>query len=254
MNKLKSFYIIPFLLIFSLFLSGCSTKDNRPTTQITPTSTPTQKTISPTPTAKVSIKKTNPVAITTIKAVIENTKKFYCTPYKRNIYLKDFHYDDYTGFNDDGTMMAYDVDNENNTNHVYNEFCVIDMDNDGNQELLLEAVTAEAILVFHYESGKVYQNIFPFRGMNMVKTDGSFISSGGAVNNYIGKIKFSKSKVLYNELCSMEGQPDGKTILYRINGKEVNSTEGDRYFQELWNKEDAKWHDYNKANLNKYLK
>lgn len=231
----KTFY---FLIIFVLCFSACSPKPN--ITQNTPI--PSQSVSTPNNTKETS------VAISAIKAVLQNKKKFYCAVYKRNIYLKDFHSDDYLGLDDKG-QYKYSNDYESDINHVYSQFCILDMDSDGYPEILLESKTTSDILLFHYENGKVYGNLFPYRGMELIKKDASFISSGGADDNVIGKIRFSKGKVLFNELCII----DGHNNIYRINGENASQEEVRKYAEKQFEKEDVKWHTYNNKNIEKYF-
>ena len=119
------------------------------------------------------------------------------------------------------------------------------MDGDGYPELLLVESGFGHILVFHYKNGAVYGFVFPFRGLENVKKDASFISSGGIDLKSVGTVCFSNGKAIFNELCFYDGWSNG----YRINGKEVGHEKAAAYLNDQAEKENAAWHIYNELNL-----
>ena len=177
-----------------------------------------------------------------IGKVFENQAAFYDTATQKEVYLKDYV--------SSGYLIPSDSDkNENVGNHVsqesekveMNRWCVADMDSDGNSELLIELSNTD-ILVLHRESDTVYGWEFPFRGMEQIKEDGTFISSGGAVVNFIEKLKFDGKNCSFIELCcmDMDEQDDSKRI-YRINGKASTEKEVEEYFEKQEAKKDVLW-------------
>ena len=85
------------------------------------------------------------------------------------------------------------------------KYAIIDLDNDGVNELVLYASPNFGLyLVFHEYNGVIYSFEFVERAMIDLKQDGSFIqSSGAAINSYV-TLKFSKDKYTINELKSSE--------------------------------------------------
>jgi hypothetical protein len=181
-----------------------------------------------------------------IKSVVQNKKDFFCTETGKSIYFKDFHSGNYLFINDEGVYEYTQGDEE--VNYSFSEFCVVDLDEDGYPELLLESTMSD-ILLFHYEDGVVYGFVFPFRGMKNVKKDTSFEGSGGATVIDICKISFSKEKAILNELCLF----DGLDNIYRINNKDVSQQEAEKYLKEQDKKVNVEWHVYNEITLEKYF-
>jgi len=201
-------YFVTYLLIITtLFISSCrQTPDNISSSQ-------------PSFSESVQWDEEARIAISAIKDVIQNKKEYFCAVYGKNIYLKDFHSSSYLC---DYETNEYTDDEENNTDHTYSLFCVIDMDRDGIPEVLLESETTFGnILIFHYKDGIVYGSVFAFRGFKFLKEDSTFSGSGGAPFTFVGKIKFSKEKIIYSELCNFDGLDD----IYQIDGVDVRIEE-----------------------------
>lgn len=85
------------------------------------------------------------------------------------------------------------------------KYTIIDLDNDGANELVLYLSPDFGLyLVFHEYNGVIYSFEFTERDMIDLKQDGSFIqSSSAAINSYV-TLKFSKDKYTINELKSSE--------------------------------------------------
>ena len=214
MKNLKKYFMIC-LLIFVLFCNySCNKKPNK------------------------NLKETL-VAILEIKEVVHNNKKFFCTEKKQYVFLKDFNSGNYL-FNNDNGNNEYTVGNEN-TDYIFNEFCIIDIDGDGNEELLLMAKNGN-ILLFRYDEDVVYGFVFPFRGMKNIKTDTSFECSGGASIICIQKINFVKDQIIMNELCLL----DGIANKYRLNGNVADIKDIEKYLIEQNEKKSVKWETYEK--------
>jgi hypothetical protein len=179
-----------------------------------------------------------------IRDVIQNKKKFFCTENGQSMYLSDFHSDNYLFFNDEG-YSEYDNDRDIiDRYYIFTRFCVVDMDGDGINEVLLESSMSNRLL-FHYEDGIVYEYSFCFRGMKRIKTDASFEGSGSAGYIVIGRISFHKDRCHYTEICLY----DGESNRFRIYGKDVTEEEVREYLKRRDNKEEVEWHVFNKRNL-----
>ena len=152
------------LLCFMMMLSivGCSQKKEAGTVK----KEETEKTSEATSAAEtreqtVEAKKTNNQAQAKIndrliEKIFENEAAFYDTASQKEVYLKDYV--------SSGYLTPSDSDkNENVGNHVsqepekveMNQWCVADMDSDGNSELLLELSNTD-ILVLHRKSDTIY--------------------------------------------------------------------------------------------------
>lgn len=128
-----------------------------------------------------------------ILKVLKNEKKYYNAELKRECYIKDYNSDNYMTVNSKG---KYEYQKESNAEKInIQSWCQVDMDADGEQEVILQTGTGNEI-VLTYKDGKVYSYAFPFRGMKNIKTDGTFESSGSASDTYIGRLKFNNGEVL----------------------------------------------------------
>lgn len=124
---------------------------------------------------------------------------------------------------------------------TYWEYCLIDMDGDGDVELLIRGDKSE-IMLLTAEYGNVYGFSFSFRGMYYTKVDGSFCW------NYHAGYGESKIKYFYDgtykeeELYRVEWGSDGNPDKYFIRGEEVTEEEFVRYVEENPSAEQVTWH------------
>ena len=124
---------------------------------------------------------------------------------------------------------------------TYWEYCLIDMDGDGDVELLIRGDKSE-IMLLTAEYGNVYGFSFSFRGMYYTKVDGSFCW------NYHAGYGESKIKYFYDgtykeeELYRVEWGSDGDPDKYFIQGEEVTKEEFVRYCEENPSAEQVTWH------------
>ena len=85
------------------------------------------------------------------------------------------------------------------------KYAIIDLDNDGTNELVLYVSPKFGLyLVFHEYNGVIYSFEFTERAMIDLKQNGSFIQSSGAVINSYVTLKFSKDKYTIKKLKSSE--------------------------------------------------
>ncbi|MCL2504339.1 MAG: hypothetical protein FWE94_07105 [Coriobacteriia bacterium] len=165
-----------------------------------------------------------------IREVICSEREFLCTETGMPVYLKDFRSGNHLSIKDNGPYR-YTTGSEPTVDYFegggppdYAQFCVADMDGDGALELLLSPpnqATSDNVLVLRYEDGVVYGFVFPCRGMGGVKTDGSFMCSGGSGHTEVSKVRFAKGRVIRDELCIV----DAYTGEYRIGGQNVSSAQ-----------------------------
>lgn len=94
-------------------------------------------------------------------------------------------------------------------------FMVVDMDGDGEEEVVLEC-TPGTSQVLHYEDGKVYSYQFGIRGMKRIYKNGIYDASDGAANNYFRRLtELNKDGYTEEMLARMDGD------YYEIEGKET---------------------------------
>ena len=172
-----------------------------------------------------------------ILKVLKNEKKYYNAELKRECYIKDYNSDNYMTVNSKG---KYEYQKESNAEKInIQSWCQVDMDSDGNKEVVLET-KHEIVLVFHSEKDKVYCYAFRYRGMKSIKTDGSFAGSSSAANTYIGKIRFANGECYYDEMCA-DDELDDDNQVYHINKKNVSKEEVKAFLEKQEKKEDVLW-------------
>lgn len=174
-----------------------------------------------------------------IASVISCDEKFFDTEIQEFIYLKEYASNNYMYSNNEGKYEygSYEIDWHDN--QKINRWCELDMDSDGNNEVLLE-LDSSNILVLHNEDDIVYGYAFPYRGMKCIKTDGSFECTGSVANTYIRKLKFIDGDCYYDELCAWD-EVDSENLIFRINKKDNDRKSVKKYLAEQEVKEDAVW-------------
>ena len=99
------------------------------------------------------------------------------------------------------------------------KFTVIDLDGDGENEvvlwILVNGVSDYGFEILHYQEGTVYGNTLSYRAFYDLKVDGTFRWSGGAANSGVGRLTFAEDgRAVREELVddvdswNHEGQAD----------------------------------------------
>lgn len=118
------------------------------------------------------------------------------------------------------------------------EYTFVDMDNNGTDELVINVSTGYgAYLVLCCNGFDIYGYEFGVRAFHQLKTDGSFIGSGGAASEYFCRLSFedNKANVIYTAV------KDSNIGRFELDGKECSIQELNEYIND-WNlKEDVKW-------------
>ncbi len=118
------------------------------------------------------------------------------------------------------------------------KYAIIDLDNDGANELVLYASPDFGLyLVFHEYNGVIYSFEFVERAMIDLKQDGSFIQSSGAGINSYAVLKFDKNTYKIIE----EAYRDDSLQTYRINGKECSLNDINDFITSFNNKTSVEW-------------
>jgi hypothetical protein len=133
------------------------------------------------------------------------------------------------------------------------QFTVIDLDGDKIPELVLglaigENTFPEFYEILHYTDGAVYGYIKGNREFNNLKTDGTFLFSGGASYNGYRKLIFKSNTCETEELGYFEAEDDG-TILYYINNNSVTEESYNSFTNEEDGKSDVIWHEFNQEKV-----
>lgn len=176
-----------------------------------------------------------------IRKVLKNEKTYYNTEFQKELYLKDYSSSNTVSWKyGDGKCTYGDDSMEEEVVIAY--WCEVDMDGDGNKEVILQSDRGTE-LVLHSEYDKVYAWAFPFRAMKNIKSDGTFESSDSAAVTDIWKLKFADGECYCQELCVNDELEKGKEI-YRINKKSSSRRKVKEYLEEQNQKEDATWVKY----------
>lgn len=116
------------------------------------------------------------------------------------------------------------------------EYSLFDLDNDSENEMVILIESYDAFyLILNIEDGTVYGFDDVIRGMLNIKTDGTYIATGGATVSAILKCKFDKNKRITETLAEAD---DG---IYEVNGKSADNAEFLQYLEEFKNKKDIEY-------------
>lgn len=229
MNK-KIFLIIVFGF---LFLTGCGN-----TVQNNTTEKDTKAPVSVSPDVN-----NNNLIFNIFKSVLENNINFYSVDTNDKVNLKDF----LTNEQIYGTTLKA------------THFTIIDMDGDKIPEIVLELAdkgnNPVCYEVLHFINNEVNGYNIVYRGLENLKTDGTFIYSNGAADNGCGKLSFASSECITNTLgysMSSEGEGEPK-ISYFINNKPVTKELFHSFIKEEQGKRSVVWYEFSQKNIENEL-
>ena len=177
-------------------------------------------------------------ALEAYKAVLLNNAEFFSIDNGRDLTLDDF----LTG------KEPYEV------TFGTSRFTVLDMDGDGVPEVVLELTVngnPQFYEILHYTDGAVYGYLVVYRGLEALKTDGTFYYSSGAADGGYAKMKFLPDAYEMDVLGYTESSQDdiGTTIAYFIDNQSVTEAEFNAFRQEKDSKEDVVWVEFTQANV-----
>lgn len=248
--------ILLIIIIVSLLLTGCGKSISTNTAQqdgkssavaptnsadanSTETTTPAENKTENIKTQMPSENNKNYSVLEAYKAVLQNKVNFLSTDNKKNVYLNDL----LTNKEIYGTIFKI------------THFTVLDMDGDKIPEVILELSDGDnnpiCFEVLHYMNAKVYGYNIVYRGLEELKTDGTFIYSSGAADNGCGKLRFESNVYKTDTLgYSKSSQGDANlTISYFINNKPVTEESFNSFMKEQHGKKDAVWYEFSQKNI-----
>ena len=138
------------------------------------------------------------------------------------------------------------------------EYAFLDLDKDGQDELIVsELPDADTYLILHKSNDKIYGYSLYVRWFQSLKTDGTFLSSGGAFTHNYNTINFDENKYNISTFATFDFvgdekpssnrfgcEPDYEKSVFEIDGKKV-SFEKIEEFAEEWDKRpEVKWIEY----------
>ena len=173
------------------------------------------------------------------KAVLQNKVNFFSTDTNKNVYLKNFL------TNKEIYGATFKI----------THFTVLDMDGDKIPEVVLELSVGNnnpmCFEVLHYMNGKVYGYNIVYRGLEELKTDGTFGYSSGASDNGRGKLRFESNAYETDILGYSKSSQnnDNITISYFINNKPIAEESFNSFMKEERGKKDVVWYEFSQKNI-----
>lgn len=219
-----------------------STCSNKTSTTSVPTSNPTSS-----PTTSTNIQY---LAMEAYKSVLQNKVNFFSmgdcfSDDKKYLYLDN---------------LLKDTETPENPTLKITHFTILDMDGDKTPEVVLELSVVgkeypDFYEVLHYINGTVYGYNFPYRGLEALKTDGTFRYSSGAGDYGTAKLRFSSNACEDEKLgyCESSDNKEGMTESYFINNKPVTAESFESFCKEQDEKEDVVWYEFSQKNIEKEL-
>lgn len=108
------------------------------------------------------------------------------------------------------------------------EYTLFDFDRDSENEMIIRISSFDGLyLILNYEDGTVYGFEDVYRGMVVIKEDGTYVGSGGADVHAVCRCTFEKNKRNVEELASSDWGT------YVVNGHSATKAE----YDEVYNKE-----------------
>lgn len=126
-------------------------------------------------------------------------------------------------------------------------FGIVDLDNDGVEELVMTGYMPEITQILDYQDGKVYSYQFVYRGMARIGTDGVYSGSSGSDVGGFFRIHLDKGNYEEETLAYMDGD------YFEVGGVEVSSDEFYTYTASLLETEMMEDMDFTEEMLDKVL-
>lgn len=184
--------------------------------------------------------------VVSIGAFGENSSKLYYPEYedvilgKKAVYIED----------DNKTLQEYikllDIEDG-----VLSRFTLMDLDNDGVDELILEYSVAQypySYFLLHCADKKIYMYDLGLRSFNCLRTDGTFEYASSAMDNGIARVDFTKAETIIAPIAySKEGTKDN--IVYYEENNQINLAKFNKILEAQWQKDEPIWLEYSENNI-----
>lgn len=134
-------------------------------------------------------------------------------------------------------------------------FTIIDLDDDGEDEIVLWLQNGTydcGFEILHGQNGEIYGYTLWYRAFMNLKTDGTFVFSGGAADSGIGKMVFSETGYSVNGQAYSQSGYDSEnelTVQYFINNESCSENEFNDRINAQEQKADVEWYDLSEDNI-----
>jgi hypothetical protein len=173
------------------------------------------------------------------KAVLQNKAEYYSTDNKKDLYINDFL------TNQELYKVSFKI----------THFTVLDMDHDNIPEVVLELTVngnnyPSMYEILHHTDDKIYGYIQVFKGLELLKTDGTFHYSNGVFDNGYGQMTFSSDSFSTNILGNVTPNQDATGISsYLINNNSVSEAAYKSFLNDQSEKKDVDWYEFSQENI-----
>lgn len=140
------------------------------------------------------------------------------------------------------------------------KFAMIDIDGDRKEEAVLwlqiNNISDYGFEILHYQNGEIYGYTLQYRAFMNLKTDGTFLFSGGAADSGIGEMTFSETGYNINiQAYSQSGYDSNNelTVQYFVKDESCSEDEFNDVINSQEQKADVEWHDLSENNINAIL-
>ncbi|MBO5211484.1 MAG: hypothetical protein J6B80_06100 [Clostridia bacterium] len=138
---------------------------------------------------------------------------------------------------------------------VPRDYTFVDLDKDGQNELIIsELPDADTYLILHKSNDKIYGYSLYVRWFQSLKSDGTFLSSGGAFSHVYNTINFDENKYNISTFATFDFvgnekpssnrfgcEPDYEKSVFEIDGKKVSFEKIEAFAEEWEKRPDAAW-------------
>lgn len=125
------------------------------------------------------------------------------------------------------------VTDDDSVSVAASKFAIVDLDGDGEAEIVLwlqiNGISDYGFEILQYREGAVYGYTLPYRAFMDLKTDGTFLFSGGSADSGVGKLEFSENGYMVDQL---------------------HESDSDNAMRQQEEKSDVKWYDLSVDGVN----
>lgn len=227
--------ILAIACVLSLFLgifTGCKTRDNKSD-------------------VKQNQSKTESSPNDNILLSVLHSEKPFITEKGQTVFLKDYK----PLYKQDEDAEYYQSENL----FVPCAYTFVDLDKDGQNELIIsELPDADTYLILHQFKDKIYGYSLCVRWFGSLKSDGTFLSSGGAFTHNYNTINFDENKYNISTFAIFDFvgdekpssnrfgcEPDYEKSVFEIDDKKVSFEKIEEFAEEWDERPNAEWIEFN---------